>query len=393
MHLSVAIQAAHSLGIHKPDILDLYSPEEVTQRERIWKVIRVSDLFLSTYLGQHPSTTETRDTLSQHKYSASTDLCYIFEKILIGIYAKQEVSPQVLEHVSRHHREWALHFPEGLLTDHIPFEGDFGCQAKNKTPNIGLCHLKEAYYWTIMLITRPYLLELAQKRVANISHSVHAGTVNDMCPSPQSQFDPLLAHASVNSAVLTIDLLQGFLTAEKIPKRLPFIINSTLNAALILGIGFFAELDNLFPLSQAMRLAEKLLHRFETHDAMARWSLHIVQELHNACDIYTKQRCESRLKHQRNLVKGLFGDVISSASGIQTFPSASLSPQSHPQDLHFASETETFPGLDKPTSSEFLRSLQLSENSAICSQLFYNDPSDPLCEPGQGPQELANFWT
>lgn len=52
--------------------------------------------------------------MSQQEYSASTNLCRIFEKILSEVYSKQEVSPTVLQHVSRHHRECASHFREGL---------------------------------------------------------------------------------------------------------------------------------------------------------------------------------------------------------------------------------------------------------------------------------------
>lgn len=98
------------------------------------------DLFLRTSLGQQSSTTETRDTLSQKEYSVSTDLCYIFEKILSEIYSKQNVDPRVLQHVSKHHREWAAHFHEGLRVDRIPCEEYFGGERRPKSPNIGLCH-------------------------------------------------------------------------------------------------------------------------------------------------------------------------------------------------------------------------------------------------------------
>lgn len=101
MYVGMAVRVAHSLGIHRADINALFSAAESSKRERIWKVLRVQDLFLSTTLGQLPSTTETRDTMSQQGYSPSTDLCHIFEKILSEVYSKQEVSPAVLQHVSR----------------------------------------------------------------------------------------------------------------------------------------------------------------------------------------------------------------------------------------------------------------------------------------------------
>ena len=378
IHLSIAIQTAHSLGIHQPDVLDLFPSEEVPNRERLWKVLRVLDLFLSTYLGQQPSTTETRDTMSQQGYSASTDLCYIFEKILAEMYAKQEVTPSVLQHISRHHREWASHFQEGLLTDRISAEENIGSQDNRELPNIGLCHLKEAYYWTILLITRPYLLEMVQKRVAIDSRLLPSAATNKIHSLLPRDSDDLLAHASVNSAVLTIDLLQGVLTAEKIPRRLPFMINSIFNSALVLGLGFFADMNSIFPLSRAMCLAEALLRRFEAHDALARWCLRIVKELHDACDELMKRRSESRLKHQRSLVEGLFGDVKSSGSRLQLFYSTPSSPQAQLERIHSPSTNESLHRLDEISSPDLSRSFQIQENSAIWGQLFCNDFTDPL---------------
>lgn len=308
------------------------------------------------------------------------------------MYVKQEVTPSVLQHVSRHHREWASHFQEGLLTDRISAEENIGSGDNKKLPNIGLCHLKEAYYWPILLITRPYLLEMVQKRVANDSRPLPSGAANKIYSLLPSDSDDLLAHASVNSAVLTIDLLQGFLTTEKIPRRLPFMINSIFNSALVLGLGFFADMNNLFPLNRAMRLSEALLRRFEAHDALARWCLRIVKELHNACDELMKRRSESRLKHQRTLVEGLFGDVKSSSSRVQLFYSTPSSPQAQLERIQSPSANEALHRLDEISSSDFLRSFQVQENSAIWGQLFCNASTDPLCEPGQEQQDMPYDW-
>lgn len=394
MHLGVAIRAAQSLGIHRADISALFSTTENSRRERIWKVLRVLDLFLSTYLGQQPSTTETRDTMSQQEYSASTDLCHVFEKILSEIYTKQDVSPAVLQQVSRHHREWASHFQEGLLADRIPAEEHFGGQDGTNQPNIGLYHLKEAYYWTIMLVTRPYLIDLVQRHVANdTSPAPSTATDNAAFPS-QLQSDTLLAHASVNSAVLTIDLLQGLLRADQIPKRLPYVVNSIFNSALVLGLGFFADLDGLFPLNRSMRLAEKLLCLFRRYDPMAKWSLHIVQDLRTACDTFVKRRRELRLKHQRALVEGLFGDVKSSRCGVHTLDSGASSPENlldraNMSHIDQRPEMHSVDGLQSLDSAD---SLHL-ENSEIWSQFFCDGSPGLHWELGTEMEGLQVDWT
>ncbi|KAJ6115299.1 hypothetical protein N7486_001077 [Penicillium sp. IBT 16267x] len=144
MNLGLAISAAHSLGIHRADINGLFPMTESFKRERIWKVLRVQDLFLSSTLGHHPLTAETRDTTLQQDYSASIDLCHIFEKILSQVYSKQEVSPTVLQNVSKHHREWACHFRECHTVGHIPAEESLSSASGKENLNIGLCHLKAA---------------------------------------------------------------------------------------------------------------------------------------------------------------------------------------------------------------------------------------------------------
>ncbi|KAJ5142763.1 uncharacterized protein N7515_001550 [Penicillium bovifimosum] len=384
MHLGVAIRTAHSLGIHRPDISTLFSAEENSHRERIWKVLRVLDLFLSIYLGQQPSTTETRDAMSQQEYSASADLCCIFEKILGGIYNQQEVSPTVLEHVSQHHREWASHFREGLRVDRISTEEH---QDGDRTPNIGLCHLKEAYYWSIILATRPYLIELVRKHIARDTNTLSSSGENAFA-SPKQEPDTLLAHASVNSAVLTINLLEGFLREDGIPKRLPYIINSILNAALVLGTGYFADLDHLFPLNHAMGLAEKLLNRFQFNDTMARWSLRIVRDLRNVCEEHVKRRRDRRLDRQRVLAESLFGDIKACYSEPWPLHSSQLSLQSLPSGEHACSEGGDF-GLQ---FSGFDGDLRLEENSVIWSQLFDSEPSDAVFGAEFGAGEPAFAW-
>ncbi|KAJ5455430.1 hypothetical protein N7475_010551 [Penicillium sp. IBT 31633x] len=393
MHLGVAVRTAHSLGIHRPDISALFSAEENSHRERIWRVLRVLDLFLSTHLGQQPSTTETRNTMSQQEYSASVDLCCIFEKILFGVYFKREVSPTVLEHVSQHHREWASHFREGLRVDRIPLEERISTQDGINQPNIGLCHLKQAYYWTIMLVTRPYLIDLVQKHVAQESNTLSPTGTDNVFMSQTQQSDTLLAHASVNSAVLSIDLLQGFLPEDAIPKRLPYIINSILNAALVLGTGYFADLDHLFPLGHSLSLAEKLLDRFQFYDTTARWSLRIVRDLRNVCDEHVKRRRDRRLNQQRALAEGLFGDVKTCSTGNWPLCPSHLSSQSPPWEGNNNCPEREELGMDHPQFSGLGADLRVDGDSTIWDQLFNNLPSDIPIGSGTDFGEPSFDWT
>ncbi|KAF7121638.1 hypothetical protein CNMCM5793_009109 [Aspergillus hiratsukae] len=377
MHLSVAVRTAYALGIHRPDATALFSATEASFRERVWKVLRILDLFLSTSLGHSPSTAETRDTGSQRGYSASNDLCYIFEKILCELYEKQEVQPSALHHVSTHHREWAARFHEGLQVDHISADEYVGDEPGSKQLNIGLLHLKEAYYWTIMLCSFPYLLELVQRRITNFSDPLPLPATNNVCAELLPQRDTLLAHASVNSAVLTIVLLRGLLHAREIPKRLPFVVNSVFTSCLVLGASFFADLDCVFPVEETLLTAEKLLGLFQQHDSLARRELSIVRSLRSACNEFVKQRHERWLKHQGVLIQGLFGDIKSRQTNTRE---SSRSCSSVQTPLSMGGIGLTTRGLSRENflSLQSPNHIQL-ESNAIWDDLFGDNAPIHLC--------------
>jgi hypothetical protein len=143
MNLGIAVRAAYALGLHRRDISDLFDPCKCRIRERTWKVIRVLDLFMSASLGRPPSTVETRDTTTTDNYSASANLCAIFETILNDVYTKRMVSTEVVESISERHRQWTARLDEGLGVDGIQPTDEL---AFGQQPDIGLYHVKEAYY-------------------------------------------------------------------------------------------------------------------------------------------------------------------------------------------------------------------------------------------------------
>ncbi|KAF4502681.1 transcriptional regulatory [Fusarium agapanthi] len=248
MYLGSAFRAAYALGIQRHDVNKHFKQSEYLVRERLWKVLRVLDLFMSASLGRPPSIHETRNTGTDENCSASNDLCAIFEDILTNIYSPQKVSNSHLERISEHHRQWANKFPLGLATDSIK-QSKFIDEADGKeTPNIGLCHLKEAYCWTIMLLARPSLTKSASKHMYKASQDMSQWEPSTTATEP----DQVLAFSCVDSAVRTVDLLKVMGDNREIPKRLPFVVNSLFVAELVLGTAYFNDLDHIFPLEKSM---------------------------------------------------------------------------------------------------------------------------------------------
>lgn len=311
MYLGLAVRAAYALGLHRRDISALYSPSEYRHRERLWKTMRVLDLFLSASLGRPPSTSETRDTAAEDNYSASNDLCLIFEHILTRVYANRTVSPEALSGISDLHRGWTGRFLGGLETDGIQVDEHLHTQM-GQMPNIGLIHLKEAYYWTIMLLSQPFLVEMVSAHTAKEKSYCDASN-RERTSSTLSLPRDILAQACVDSAIRTIDLTEIFLSSKHPLKRLPFVVNSVFVSALVLCLALFGDLDQSFPLERSLKNAQSLLQHFASHDSATKKHVLIVDGLREACDTYIELRARRRMERQIHVIGGLFGTLHNEA--------------------------------------------------------------------------------
>ncbi len=313
MYLGIAVRAAHALGIHRRDINLIFGDAEGTMREQLWKVLRTLDLFMSASLGRPPCTSESRETRAELNYSTSNDLSALFESILNQVYSKRMVTTEALESISQHHREWAARYPSGLAVDGIPPEVTVTLEDGTRAPNIGLYHLKASYYWTIMLLSRPFLIESVSRHQSKAS--TERPPSENLAAAPPS--DQVLPYACIDSAVRAVDLLGGLHAHAKLPKRLPFIVNSLFVSALVLGLSQFGDLDTVFPLDKTLAAAQKLLALFSRHDPVARRNFSIVQNLRMACDAYVEKRTRRKIERQSLLISGLFGSVHSSSTSGQ----------------------------------------------------------------------------
>ncbi|OQV04693.1 Fungal specific transcription factor domain-containing protein [Cladophialophora immunda] len=301
MYLGTAVRAAYALGLHRSDIAGLFTPAEIKTRERVWKVMRILDLFMGASLGRPPSTEETRNTELDENYSPSVDLCAIFEKILTDIYAKRMISTDTVQKISQHHRRWTAHFQTGLDTDRIKDE-EF---LEGRLPNIGLIHVQEAYYWTIILLTRPFFVEYVSSRIALKSQNCGDG---ERSPDPLRSSHRIQVHACVNSAISTVNMLRKLLGFDGIPKRLPFVVNSIFVSGLVLGLSYFGDLYKTYPLDDSLGTALKLLALF-SQDAVAKRNLAILESLLDACRIYVQKEAKENMAIHSQLVSGMFGQI------------------------------------------------------------------------------------
>ncbi|KAL2862783.1 fungal specific transcription factor domain-containing protein [Aspergillus lucknowensis] len=304
MSLGTAVRGAHALGLHRSGISVSFDRRDCEDYEQLWKVVRVLDLFLSLVLGRPLSTSTSVDQSGCAKYSASVDLCSICESVHHDAYDGRQVSGERQTQISEHFRRWAAEFRNGLSADRISPTVCLITDDARQQPNIGLYHLKQAYFVSIMVWTRSALFEMVSAAGQGIDSPEK--TQPDRIASSTIGTCAVYADACVLSAIRCTDLLRGLLAADHLPKRLPFIVNSIFLSGLVLGVAFFGDLDNVYPIADYLQLAQKLLQLFSEHDTMADKYLTVIRNFHAACDVYMRKRHTYRLESFGPVIKDLF---------------------------------------------------------------------------------------
>ena len=316
MNLGIAVRAAYALGLHRSDISGLFEARERRTRERVWKSLRILDIFLSASLGRPPATSEvdgghvswtkpSRDYEDIHidglSLSAMLRICFIFERILNEVYCRREVTAHLVESISQQYREWTLEFPGSLKVDGLE-QGD-GSPFAKLHQKIGISHLKSSYYWSIILLTRPFLVfkvssHLKQKRKERVVEepALH---------SPTQTF----ADACVDSAVRSMEIVHELCQTPNIPKRLPMLVNSVFISTLVFGIACFGDFDKTFPVIKGLNQAKALLEGFAKYDPLSRRYLQITEYLHQAANEYIGRRDQEQMQQRRQDVSYIFGNI------------------------------------------------------------------------------------
>ena len=353
MNLGIALRAAYAVGIHRRDANALFCARERRAREHVWRSLRMMDLFLSASLGRPPATsdfdhdstvaTEPPQLSPEEQLSTTVvSLCHIFERILTEVYMKQVVSLRVADTISNQHRTWVRNLPSFLQIDSQRL--DDAQQTGGNT--LAAAHILGTYYWSIILLTRPFL-------IFRVSHHVHSNRESPSTTEAQTSSSTsriaLFADACVYSALRCLDLVDGLHSHHApLPRRLPFLINSVFNAAVVLGAAFFADYDNLLPLEDGLNKAERFLELFVPHDPHACRFSQIIKYLRAAVTAYIRQRNRHWIDRRSKQVDQLFGQIGSAKDQPATVDLPVPNPPSPPGDIPSGAPTQQ-PGAPNAT--------------------------------------------
>ncbi|KAH8203955.1 hypothetical protein TruAng_001897 [Truncatella angustata] len=323
INLGLASRAAYTLGIHLHETNKAFGGEEVLARERAWKSLRVCDLFLAASLGRPPATSAAaskndwapiksareceRPGAARQVFSATFRICNVFERILLEVYAEKAVSLDLAISISRQHRQWTEELPQTLMVDGLE-ESDAGQDSdifprRSRISSRHGCRMVTmAYYYSIVLLTRPFLTLQIRHASTGESRTIDSSSTQASLAT--------YSDACVNSAIRGIDNAYEYVFELDTPKRQPFVVNNVFISALCLGLAYLDTSGRLkWPVDRSLDRAIKILaHLAGLNTQSARYA-GICRQLKEAVTIYTTRKDDTLLRANNRIVQRIFGDV------------------------------------------------------------------------------------
>ncbi|KAG9693171.1 hypothetical protein KCU76_g6171, partial [Aureobasidium melanogenum] len=322
MQFGIAVRAAFALGMHKSSTHTLFDETEAGARRRIWKSVRVLDIFLSASLGRPPATSDLsanrdKDVTEEVAQATFTDpfstkvlaLCDIFERIVIDVYMKKAVSTHLADSISGQYRDWTSDLPDSLQLASLDSSED---NPESLTKALAASHIISSYHWSIILLTRPFLRFQILKDMTRGSQNLE-----DAHDQVQQSSIKTYADACVDSSLRILNIASTLMQYSSLPHRLPFIINSVCNASLVLGAATFADQDKFLPLEDGLKQGISILNHFAQWDPHAARYAQIITYLQDATKTYIRQRSEKSLESRRSNVTRLFGTIGQQVGGAE----------------------------------------------------------------------------
>lgn len=216
----VAARAAYSIGLHRTEVNARFGPQVHRRRDRLWKSLRIVDLFLSTSMGRPPTTSDVDCTVPYRSVdgdgneifdllNASVQILLILERVVTEIYSRKKISLVLTEGISLELREWSARWLK-RLRDVLARPSDHG------QPQVsGACQVLTSYYYAVMLVSRPFLMYELFRRLGGDG----PGATSTM-PSGKSK----LADACIDAASLMVDPLIGLIEQGLLDGPMPLLV-------------------------------------------------------------------------------------------------------------------------------------------------------------------------
>lgn len=222
LFFGIAVRAAYSIGTHRTEVNHRFGEEQHHQRDRLWKSLRIVDLFLSTSMGRPPCTSDVDCTVPYRQVddegrelfdilNASVQIFLILEGIVLEVYTRRKITPQLTEGISRQLRDFSVRWLDQM-------KRIVSCPNESSLADVsGACQVLASYYYAVMLVTRPFLMYELYRRLSPEPAAVYgrAGLV-----SGKSK----LADACIDAASMMVDQISDLIEKGSVSGRRPILV-------------------------------------------------------------------------------------------------------------------------------------------------------------------------
>ena len=180
-------------------------------------------MLISNMLGRPPSTSDVDCTV---KYSiqeatdekvhmfldASVQIFMIIERVVVEVYSRKRISLRIANFVSRQLKAWAGQWIRQLTT----IVDSCAVESVDQESIVGACQTLSSYYYSIMLLTRPFLIyEL---------YEYLGATLRGQNSRADNQQKRKFADAALDAAAAFVEILHKVLAAGRMPYRMPLVV-------------------------------------------------------------------------------------------------------------------------------------------------------------------------
>lgn len=295
LFFGIAARAAYSIGLHRTEVNSRFGVEMHVQRDRLWKSLRVLDLFLSISMGRPPTMSDidctvpcrALDANGQEEFdllNASVQILAITEEIVLRVYSRRKISLQLTDGISRQLRDWSsrwLSRLKGIIS---------GSPNEDKTEVTGACQVISSYYYAVMLVARPFLMYELCKRLPQ-----DAATADTLGGSNDNSGRARLANACIDAASLMAESVLDLVNQGLLDGRMPLIVSWLFASSLVLGVGLLGGFGRILEKYAHMSIAA--LEYFAKNDAHAiQYSLIAKSLLSIAMNYLQRRDVDERLR-------------------------------------------------------------------------------------------------
>ncbi|KAL6859272.1 fungal-specific transcription factor domain-containing protein [Trichoderma novae-zelandiae] len=288
LNLGIAISAAKALGYHRAESTFTQCLEDRRLRKRIWRSLCYHDFFFCAMVGRAPMTSamdsaegELEDG-KQRPDPTHPDKCQqlglyesarafsILKDTVLEIYTKRSAPLELLQRLSRKLRQMGTELPFELRSISPAAFSEHKCP---KTRQLIIRNATVAcnYYFSMMLLTRPFLIACLRAKYSKSS----AGTRgSEMRGSEEpSEVDKSVKHGAMTSfdtALKTIQLLHELYVAGVLFNNMPLVVGWTFVSALTVCAAYFGCLGDARECELVIYRANQILQHFMPYSPQAK---------------------------------------------------------------------------------------------------------------------------